>query len=71
MDGPGAAQHSPPPCDIGSIDAALAATDDEPRRGYHAAALLQQRMQRCGVSRWHPDLLAIAKAERANSQPAR
>jgi hypothetical protein len=34
------------------------------QRGYRAAALLLQRMERCGVSRWHPDpLAAIAKAE--------
>jgi hypothetical protein len=53
----------PPPCGIGNIEAALNVSDEQ--SGYRAAALLLQRMERCGVSRWHPDpLAAIAEAER-------
>jgi hypothetical protein len=52
----------PPPCNIGNMAAAL--NDPDEQRGYRAAALLRQRMERCGVSRWHPDpLQAIAEAE--------
>jgi hypothetical protein len=42
----------PPPCDIGNVAAALENSDET--TGYRAAALLRQRMARCGVSRWHP-----------------
>ena len=35
------------------MEAALA--DQDEVRGYRAAALLRQQMQRLGVSRWHPD----------------
>jgi hypothetical protein len=43
----------PAPCNVGNMEAALA--DQDEVRGYRAAALLRQRMQRLGVSRWHPD----------------
>jgi len=43
----------PSPCFVGDMAAALANTDEQ--SGYRAAALLRQRMERCGVSRWHPD----------------
>jgi hypothetical protein len=54
-----------PPCNLHDteIEAALAIHDEQ--RGYRAAALLRQRMERCGVSRWHPDpLRAVAEAEK-------
>jgi|SRR6266851_579011 len=52
----------PPPCNIGNIAAAL--DDPDEQRGYRAAALLRQRMERCGVSRWHPNpVAAIAEVE--------
>ena len=50
----------PPPCYISNIASALADTDE--LSGYHAAALLRQRMQRCGVSRWHPNPVAACEA---------
>ena len=53
----------PAPCNIGNIEAALADTDEV--SGYRAAALLCQRMQRCGVSRWHPDPVAACEAAEA------
>ena len=59
----------PAPCRVGNMAAALA---DE-QRGYRAAALLRQRMERCGVSRWHPDPVRECErveTERAN-QPAK
>ena len=43
----------PSPCFVGDVAAALDNTDQQ--SGYRAAALLRQRMERCGVSRWHPD----------------
>jgi hypothetical protein len=56
-----------PPCHIRDIAAALDDLDEQ--RGYRAAALLRQRMERCGVSRWHPDpIAAIADAERATAR---
>ncbi|MBR0746199.1 hypothetical protein JQ582_19900 [Bradyrhizobium japonicum] len=56
----------PPPCEIANIEAALAATDDEPRRGRNAAATLLQRMLDAGVSKFEPDpMAALADAERA------
>jgi hypothetical protein len=42
-----------PPCHISDIASALNVVDD--LHGYRAAAQLQQRMERAGVSRWHPD----------------
>ncbi|MCA1415283.1 hypothetical protein I6F30_29750 [Bradyrhizobium sp. NBAIM20] len=54
----------PPPCQIANIDAALAASDDEPRRGRNAAATLLQQMLDAGVSRFEPDpMTALAEAE--------
>jgi hypothetical protein len=48
------------------MEAALSGTmPDEPRCGYRSAALLRQRMERCGVSRWHPNpVVACEAAER-------
>jgi hypothetical protein len=46
--------------------------DPDPRRGGDAALALLQRMQQCGVSRWHPDPVAACEAvERAKNQPAK
>ena len=45
----------PPPCNIGNNNMASALNEQDPQRGYRSAALLRQRMQRCNVSRWHPD----------------
>jgi hypothetical protein len=42
----------PPPC---RVHVASALKIEDPVRGYRAAALLRQRMERCGVSKWHPD----------------
>jgi len=53
----------PAPCNVGNIEVALADTDEV--SGYRAAALLCQRMQRCGVSRWHPDPVAACEAAEA------
>jgi hypothetical protein len=39
--------------------------DDPEQRGYRAAALLRRRMERCGVSRWHPDPIAACEAAEA------
>jgi hypothetical protein len=51
--------HLPPwqpaPCDIGPRNMASALAETDEQRGYRAAALLRQRMERCGVSQWHPD----------------
>ena len=55
----------PPPCDIGNMADALADTDEQ--RGYRAAALLRQRMERCGVSRWHPNPVAACEAAEAEA----
>ena len=61
------ALHLPPwqpaPCDIGNMAAAL--DDPDEQRGYRAAARLRQRMERCGVSRWHPNPLAACEAAEA------
>jgi hypothetical protein len=53
----------PPPCDIDDIAAAVAVADEQ--RGHRAAALLRQRMERCGVSRWHPNPVAACDAAEA------
>jgi hypothetical protein len=58
----------PPPCDIGNIAAAL--KDQDETRGYRAGALLLQRMERCGVSRWHPDPVAACEAAEAEKRQA-
>jgi hypothetical protein len=36
--------------------------DPDSQRGYRSAALLRQRMERCGVSRWHPNPVAACEA---------
>jgi hypothetical protein len=59
----------PPPCHINDIPAALAVSDEG--SGWRAAALLLQRMQRCGVSRWHPDPIAACNAAEAKHQLAK
>jgi hypothetical protein len=46
--------------------AALNNTDEQ--SGYRAAALLRQRMERCGVSRWHPDPVAACEAAEAEAK---
>jgi hypothetical protein len=56
----------PPPCNIGNMASALTDTDEQ--RGYRAAALLRQRMARCGVSRWHPDPVAACEAAEAEAK---
>jgi len=53
----------PSPCFVGDMAAALADPDEQ--RGYRAAALLRQRMERCGVSKWHPDPVAACEAAEA------
>jgi hypothetical protein len=59
------------PCDVTDIATALVATDDRSARtGLRAAALLRQRMERCGVSRWHPDPVAACQAAEAELRAA-
>jgi hypothetical protein len=63
-----ASLHLPPwqpaPCGIGNMASALADPDEQ--RGWRSAALLRQRMERCGVSKYHPDPVAACEAaERA------
>jgi hypothetical protein len=54
----------PAPCNV-HVPSALVATDDEPRRGQRAAAMLRLRMDRLGVSKYEPDpAAALAEAER-------
>jgi hypothetical protein len=49
---------------LGDVDAVLARGDDGIRGNYNAAVLLK-RMQRYGISRWHPDpIAALREAER-------
>jgi len=60
----------PAPCYVGNMEAALNNMPDEPRCGYRAAALLRLRMERCNVSRWHPDpVAACEEAERGVTAP--
>jgi hypothetical protein len=62
----------PAPCNVGNMEAALnGMMPDEPRCGYRAAALLRQRMERCGVSRWHPDPVAACEAAEVERQAAK
>ena len=56
----------PSPCFVGDMAAALANTDEQ--SGYRAAALLRQRMERCGVSRWHPNPVAACEAAEAEAK---
>jgi predicted acylesterase/phospholipase RssA len=58
----------PSPCFVGDMAAALANTDEQ--SGYRAAALLRQRMERCGVSRWHPNPVAACEAAEAEQRQA-
>jgi len=45
---------------------ASALADPDEQRGWRSAALLRQRMERCGVSKYHPDPVAACEAaERA------
>jgi ParB-like chromosome segregation protein Spo0J len=53
-------------CFVGDMAAALNNTDEQ--SGYRAAALLRQRMERCGVSRWHPDPVAACEAAEAEAK---
>jgi hypothetical protein len=65
----GRSLHLPPwatvPCYLlDDVDAALARGDDGIRGNYNAAVLLK-RMQRHGISRWHPDpIAALREAEK-------
>ena len=45
------------------MEAALADTDEV--TGYRAGALLRQRMERLGISKWHPDPVAAYEAAEA------
>jgi hypothetical protein len=56
----------PAPCDIGNVAAAL--DDPDETRGNRSAAQLRLRMQRCGVSRWHPDPIAACEHAEAMRQ---
>jgi hypothetical protein len=47
---------------------AAALNDPDEQRGYRAAALLRQRMERCGVSRWHPNPIAACEAAEAKQR---
>ena len=49
-----------PPIWVNDIETALSEPDDGKR--IRSAALLRQRMQRCGVSKWHPDPVAACEA---------
>jgi hypothetical protein len=55
----------PPPSSIGPENMASALAETDPQRGHRAAALLRQRMLRCGVSGWHPDPVAACEAAEA------
>ena len=55
----------PAPCGIGPGNMDFALKETDPQRGYRAAALLRQRMERCGVSRWHPDPARACEAAEA------
>jgi len=57
-----------PPCHIGNIATALADTDE--RSGYRAGALLRLRMERCGVSKWHPNPVAACEVAEAEQRQA-
>jgi hypothetical protein len=52
------------PCSVSSVEVGLLSPPaDDPRRR-HAAAVLVQKMQTLGISKWHPDPVgAIAEAE--------
>ena len=58
------ALHLPPwqvaPCNLYQDD-----LEGDPRRGGDAALALLQRMQRCGVSKWHPDPVGACEAAEA------
>ncbi|MBR0732414.1 hypothetical protein JQ595_27050 [Bradyrhizobium japonicum] len=58
----------PVPCQIGPHNMAWALSVLDEQRGYRAAALLRQRMDRCGVSCFEPDPVRacdFVEAERA------
>jgi hypothetical protein len=59
-----------PPCNVRDIARDLVRTDDDraERTGLRAAAQLLQRMQRCGVSRWHPNPVAACEAAAAEQR---
>jgi hypothetical protein len=50
---------------------ASALAEQDPQRGYRAAAQLWQRMQRCGVSRWHLDPVRECERVEAKNHAAR
>jgi hypothetical protein len=56
------------PCHLlGDVDVVLARGDDGTRGDYNAAVLLK-RMQRYGISRWHPDpVAALREAEKRDA----
>lgn len=60
-----------PPCWIGDIEAALSAPEDATL--IRSAARLRQRMERCGISKFHPDparACARVEAERRGETSA-
>jgi hypothetical protein len=61
----------PAPCGIGENNMASALAEQDPQRGYRAAAQLWQRMQRCGVSRWHLDPVRECERVEAKNHAAR
>jgi hypothetical protein len=61
----------PPPCNIDPHNMASALAESDPQRGYRAAALLRQRMLRCGVSGWAADPVAACETAEAKSQRPR
>jgi hypothetical protein len=56
----------PSPCNVGNIASAL--NDPDEQSGYRAAALLRQRMERAGVSKWHPNPVAACEAAEAEQR---
>jgi hypothetical protein len=52
MENLGLPPWQPLPCRV-HVASGLKETD--PQRGYRSAALLRQRMERLGISKWHPD----------------
>jgi hypothetical protein len=57
-----------PPCWIDDIDGALSAPDDA--KQIRGAALLLQRMQRLGVSKFHPNPAAVCERVEAEAKAA-
>jgi hypothetical protein len=58
-----------PPCWIDDIEAALRGPDGTKK--IRQAALLLRRMQRCGVSKFHPDPVAACEAAERSTSPGK